>query len=47
MAEMFLTTYSSPPNGGLDYAFAEYIIGMSMGQGQILDWRPSPPDAIN
>jgi len=47
MAEMFLATYTGPPNGDLDYAFAEYIIGMSMGQGQILDWQPSPPSEIH
>jgi hypothetical protein len=27
MAEMFLATYSGPPNSDLDYAFAEYIMG--------------------
>jgi hypothetical protein len=47
MAEMFLATYSGPPDGDLDYAFAEYIIAMAMGQGQILDWQPSPPGAIH
>jgi hypothetical protein len=46
MADMFLAAYSGPPDGDLDYAFAEYIIGMSKGQGQILDWRPSPPEQI-
>jgi hypothetical protein len=47
MAEMFLATYNGPPNGDLDYAFAEYIIGVSMGQGRILDWQPSPPPEIH
>jgi hypothetical protein len=46
MAEMFLATYSGPPDGDLDYAFVEYIIGVSMGQGRILDWQPSPPQKI-
>jgi hypothetical protein len=47
MAEMFLATYNGPPDGDLDYAFAEYIIAMSMGQGQILDRQSSPPSAIH
>jgi len=47
MVEMFLTTYTGPSNGDLDYAFAEYIIGVSMGQGQILEWLPSPPGEIH
>jgi hypothetical protein len=46
MAEVFLATYSSPLNGDLDYAFAEYIIGVSIGQGRILDWQPSLPQEI-
>ena len=47
MAEMFLATYSGPSNGDLDYAFAEYIINLSMGQGKILDRQPSPPAIIH
>ena len=47
MAEMFLATYNGPPNGDLDYFFAEYIIEMSMGQGRILEWQAPPPMAIN
>ncbi len=47
MVEMFLATYDGPPNSDLDYAFAEYIIGVSMGQGRILDWQPSPPGEIH
>jgi len=47
MAEMFLATYSGPANGDLDYSFAEYIIALSMGQGRILDWQPSPPEIIH
>jgi hypothetical protein len=47
MAEMFLATYSGPPDGDLDYAFAEYIIKLSMGQGRILDRQSSPPLAIH
>ena len=47
MAEMFLATYSGPPDGDLDTAFAEYIIGVSMGQGRILDWQPSLPQKIH
>ena len=31
----------------LDYLFAEYIIKMSYGQGQILEWKPNPPGAIH
>ena len=47
MAEMFLATYSGPADGDLDYAFAEYIIKLSMGQGKILDWQSSPPATIH
>lgn len=47
MAEMFLATYTGPPDGDLDYHFAEYIINMAMGQGRILEWRPAPPGAIH
>mgnify|MGYP003493590999 FL=1 len=47
MAEVFLATYSGPPNGDLDYAFAEYIIRVSMGQGRILEWQPMPPQQIH
>jgi hypothetical protein len=47
MAEMFLATYTGPPNGDLDYAFAEYIIRVSMGQGRILDRQPSLPQEIH
>jgi hypothetical protein len=47
MAEMFLAMYTGPPNGDLDYAFAEYIIGVSMGQGRILDRQPSLPQKIH
>jgi hypothetical protein len=43
MAEMFLATYSGPSDGDLDFAFAEYIIKLAMGQGKILDRQPSPP----
>jgi len=46
MAELFLASYTGPPDGDLDYAFAEYIIGMSMGQGQILQWDPPPSQTI-
>ncbi|OGR19792.1 MAG: hypothetical protein A2X81_02080 [Desulfobacterales bacterium GWB2_56_26] len=47
MIEMFLAVYNGPPDGDLDYAFAEYIISFSMGQGKILDYKPSPPGEIH
>jgi len=47
MADMFLATYTGPPNGDLDYQFAEYIIKLSYGQGQILEWTPAPPAEIH
>jgi hypothetical protein len=47
MAEMFLATYSGPPEGDLDYHFAEYIIKQSYGQGQIIDWKPIPPGTVH
>jgi len=46
MAEMFLASYTGPIEGDLDYHFAEYIIKQSYGQGQIIDWKPSPPEEI-
>lgn len=47
MAELFLAAYQGPSDGDLDYAFAEYIIAMSMGQGKILEWLPSAPPIIH
>jgi hypothetical protein len=47
MIDMFLATYSGPPNGDLDYYFAEYVIEMSMGQGTILEWLPPPIGEIH
>ena len=47
MAEMFLATYNGPADGDLDFAFAEYIIELAMGQGKILDRQPSPPAIIH
>jgi len=47
MAELFLATYDGPPDGDLDYAFAEYVIKVSIGQGRILEWQPSPPQEIH
>lgn len=49
MAEMFLASYTGPPNEDLDYHFAEYIIKMSYGQGHILQYQPpsqNPQDEI-
>ena len=46
MTEMFLAAYDGPPDGDLDYAFAEYITSFSMGQGKILDWHPSSSEEI-
>jgi hypothetical protein len=45
--EMFLATYTGPANVDLDYAFAEYLVGISMGQGRILEWVPPPPMNIH
>ncbi len=47
MADMFLATYTGPADGDLDYAFAEYVIKVSMGQGEVLEWKPSPPEVIH
>lgn len=46
MADMFLATYNGPPEGDLDYAFAEYVIRVSIGQGRILEYHPPPPQVI-
>lgn len=47
MADMFLATYSGPPEADLDLYFARYIIQMSGGQGQILEHQPNDPGAIH
>ena len=47
MAEMFLVTYTGPPDGDMDYLFAEYTINLSHGQGKILEYHPNPPQQIN
>jgi hypothetical protein len=47
MTEMFLAGYTGPPEGDLDYYFAEYIIKFSYGQGRILEWLPAPPSRIH
>lgn len=47
MAEMFLATYTGPPDADLDYAFADYIIKFSYGQGRIIEWLPAPPQKIH
>jgi len=46
MAEMFLASYTGWPEADLDYHFAEYIIKISYGQGQILDWKPNPDGTV-
>lgn len=47
MADIFLATYTGPPNGDLDFHFAQYIIAMSQGQGKILEHTPPPPEATH
>ena len=47
MADMFLAGYQGPPNADLDLFFAQYIIKMSGGQGQILEHRPNEPGAVH
>jgi|GEM_PF-1164568 len=47
MAEMFLASYEGPVEADLDYQFAEYIIKVSYGQGQILEWQPSPSGPVH
>ncbi len=47
MADMFLATYDGPPNGDLDFHFAQYIISMSQGQGKILAHSVPPVEDIN
>lgn len=47
MAEMFLATYSGPPEADMDYDFAEHIIHFSGGQGKILEYRPNRPGTIH
>jgi hypothetical protein len=47
MIEMFLVSYTGPPEGDLDYHFVEYFINFSQGQGKILEWQPAPPSEIH
>ena len=47
MADMFLATYTGPPDGDLDFHFAKYVISMSQGQGRILDHTSAPPEDIH
>lgn len=47
MVEMFLASYTGPPEGDLDYAFVEYFINFSQGQGQILEYRQPPQAEIH
>ncbi|MCP3891766.1 MAG: hypothetical protein GY702_23290 [Desulfobulbaceae bacterium] len=47
MADMFLATYDGPPNGDLDFHFAQYIISMSQGKGKILAHSIPPEEDIN
>ena len=47
MAEMFLASYTGPPDSDLDYHFAEYIIKFSYGQGSILEWLPNAPPEVH
>lgn len=44
MAEMFLATYSGPPDGDLDLLFVNHVIKMAQGQGRIIEQRPAPPE---
>ncbi len=47
MLDLFLASYTGPPDGDLDYNFAEYIINFSHGQGEILEWEPNIPKNIH
>ncbi len=47
MAEMFLAGYTGPIREDIDYHFAEYIIKNSYGQGQIVEWKPTPSGQIH
>jgi len=47
MMELFLASYTGPPDGDLDYMFARYIIDFSQGQGEILEWERQAPGIIH
>ena len=47
MIEMFLASYTGPPEGDLDYAFVEYFISFSQGNGKILEYQQPPPAEIH
>ena len=42
MRELFLATYSGPPEADLDLALAQHIIAQAYGQGRILEYTPEP-----
>ena len=43
LVNLFLATYTGKPNSDLDYDFAQYVIKMSSGQGEILEHHPLKP----
>lgn len=47
MINMFLASYNGPPDEDLDYHFVQYVINLSHGQGQILEWTKPPPSKIH
>lgn len=47
MVDMFLATYSGPPEGDLDFHFAQHVITMAHGQGKILEHTPPPSKTIH
>ncbi len=47
MVDLFLASYTGPPDGDLDHFFAQYVIDFSHGQGEILEWTPNPPSEIH
>jgi len=47
MADIFLAGFQGSPGADVDLYFAEHIIKMSGGQGQILEHRPNEPGTVH
>ena len=45
-AELFLATCQGTADEDLDYLFARYLIDFAQGQGEIIEWKPNPPQTI-
>lgn len=47
MAKTFVAGFQRTPEADIDLDFAQYVIQMSGGQGQILEHRPNAPGSVH